>query len=175
MTSTVKLHSQDSFFIFPFSVSAVLSVLLNGADGSTAEKLQRVLGVGDIEAVNSYYKLLTDNLMKTDPTSSLSVSNALWYNTTSSFGGLQNEFAEIGVVNYDMYFKEADFTDSGIIEEVNKWCEAATNGTIEKIVEFVAPTSTLRLINATYFESKWIIAYGNLLEIYKFVLVIESL
>jgi serpin B len=146
--------AEDNIFISPLSVHIALGMLLNGADGTTAQEINKVLGLGgmDIEQANRFYASLLTNLPKADEKVTLNIANSIWYRNTfpveSSFiSTLQNAFlAEATPLNFD------DPTAKNVI---NNWVNTKTQNRIPKIIEQINPDDVMFLINAVYFKGDW--------------------
>ena len=150
----VSKKQNQNLFLSPYSVSAVLGMLYNGANGKTKDEIAKILGMSDYtpEEVNQYYRELTKALLEVDPSSSLSFANAVWVNKGISIKG---SFAEINKTYYDAEANTLDFTQSSAIQTVNDWCKEKTKGTIPKILESIDPSTLAILANAIYFKSFW--------------------
>jgi len=78
-----KLNDEDSgknIFISPLSISAALTMALNGAEGSTKEAMERVLEYGGMtrDEINTGYKYLLNRLENLDEKIQLNISNSIW-------------------------------------------------------------------------------------------------
>ncbi|SFF52270.1 serpin family protein [Thermoflexibacter ruber] len=153
-TTNASEPAEDNIFISPLSVHIALGMLLNGADGTTAQEINKVLGLGgmDIEQANRFYASLLTNLPKADAKVNLNIANSIWYRNTfpveSSFiSTLQNAFlAEATPLNFD---------DPTVKNVINNWVNAKTQNRIPKIIEQINPDDVMFLINAVYFKGDW--------------------
>lgn len=153
-TTNASEPAEDNIFISPLSVHIALGMLLNGADGTTAQEINKVLGLGgmDIQQANRFYASLLTNLPKADAKVNLNIANSIWYRNTfpveSSFiSTLQNAFlAEATPLNFD------DPTAKNVI---NNWVNTKTQNRIPKIIEQINPDDVMFLINAVYFKGDW--------------------
>ncbi|GAB4188797.1 MAG: serpin family protein [Thermoflexibacter sp.] len=153
-TTNASEPAEDNIFISPLSVHIALGMLLNGADGTTAQEINKVLGLGgmDIEQANRFYASLLTNLPKADEKVTLNIANSIWYRNTfpveSSFiSTLQNAFlAEATPLNFD------DPTAKNVI---NNWVNTKTQNRIPKIIGQINPDDVMFLINAVYFKGDW--------------------
>ena len=74
------LDEDANFMVSPLSLSMALMMTSNGAGGDTKSAMRTTLhldGYGDQE-VNAYYKKLKEALLKTDPSTKLSIANAIF-------------------------------------------------------------------------------------------------
>lgn len=153
-TTNASEPAEDNVFISPLSVHIALGMLLNGADGNTAQEINKVLGLGgmDIQQANRFYASLLTDLPKADEKVNLNIANSIWHRNTfpveSSFiSTLQNAFlAEATPLNFD------DPTAKSVI---NNWVNVKTQSRIPKIIEQINPDDVMFLINAVYFKGDW--------------------
>ena len=131
------LRSRQSICVSPFSLGAVLSMAAEGADGSTAEQMWRVLG-------KDYSKVPQDKTVK--------VANSVWVNKQVT---LYQDYKKTVQNKYSSEVYGKDFGQRSFIGDVNRWCSKNTNGKIPSILENVDPDLQMLLLNAVYFYDKW--------------------
>ena len=131
------LRSRQSICISPFSLGAVLSMAAEGADGSTAEQMWKVLGKDYSSAPES---------------KTVKVANSVWLNKQVS---LIQDYKKTVQNKYSSEVYNKDFSQRSFIGDVNKWCSRNTNGKIPSILERVEPDMQMLLLNAVYFYDKW--------------------
>ena len=71
---------KKDYIVSPLSMQFLLGMILNGAQGTTADEICDVLGYGDgdIAAVNEYCRSMLGQLPKLDKQTSLSIANAIF-------------------------------------------------------------------------------------------------
>ena len=150
----VSQEQDKNLFLSPYSLSAALGMLYNGAEGETKAEIAKVLGMDGYtpEEINKYYQELTTALFKVDPLSSLSLANAIWAKKGIT---LKNSFVEMNQNYYDAEVSTLDFSLPSALQTINSWCDEKTNGTIPKILDQIDPLSIVMLANAIYFKSLW--------------------
>ena len=150
----VSLQCSTTLFLSPYSMSAALSMLYNGASGETKKEIAAVLGMSDYtpEEVNRYYQELTKALLEVDPCTTLSLANAIWANKGI---GLKPSFVTLNQNFYEAEVNTLDFSLPSSLKTINDWCSEKTKGTIPKILESIDPKSLVILANAIYFNSFW--------------------
>ena len=131
------LRSRQSICVSPFSLGAVLSMAAEGAGGSTAEQMWRVLG-------KDYSKVPQDKTVK--------VANSVWVNKQVT---LYQDYKKTVQNKYSSEVYGKDFGQRSFIGDVNRWCSKNTNGKIPSIMENVDPDLQMLLLNAVYFYDKW--------------------
>ena len=131
------LRSRQSICISPFSLGAVLSMAAEGAAGTTAEQMRKVLG-------KDYSAAPADKTVK--------VANSVWVNKQVS---IYQDYKKTVQNKYSSEVYNKDFSQRSFITDVNRWCSRNTNGKIPSILESVEPDMQMLLLNAVYFYDKW--------------------
>lgn len=146
--------SSDNLMISPLSVSAALSMTLNGADGQTMQDMKHTLHFDDLvsEDFNQAMKELLDALTSVDPKVILNIANSIWYRQ----GFLINPaFLEINKNYYRAEVSALNFNDPASKDIINNWVAENTQNKITKIVENIDPMDVMFLVNAIYFKGTW--------------------
>ena len=142
-----KIESKENILISPLSVYQIISLLSNGANGTTQQEiLQTLLIDGNIsddtlDALNSNNEKFINDAKNSEK---LKIANAILTNIE-----LLNSFINIGQ-QYDSYIAKLEG-----VEQVNNWCHKHTNGKITKILDSLSPDCQIVLLNAIYFKSDW--------------------
>jgi len=147
--------SDNSFIISPLSLQFLLGMILDGAQGQTADEICSVLGygAGDVVSVNEYCKSMLTQLPKLDGKTTLKIANAIMVDKQ---GELLNSYKNTVANYYEAYVESVDFSNgSAAVNKVNSWCNRNTNGLIPKIIDRIPPQTFAILMNALYFKSKW--------------------
>ncbi len=147
--------TQGDFIISPLSMQFLLGMILDGAQGQTADEICSVLGygAGEVDAVNEYCLSMLQQLPNLDKKTKLAIANAIVVN--QKYQLLDSYKATVGKF-YDAEVANLDFADvTGTTKKINKWCSDHTNGLIKEIIEKVNPDMLAYLMNAMYFKSEW--------------------
>ncbi len=148
------LAGADNIVLSPMSVSFVLSMLANGAEGDTRREMIDALGFAgyDVSVVNEYSSMLLNILPTLDNTGVLAFANSLWMNSGVDFevyDSFEKELEDI----YDSEIHAYDFAEGpGLI---NAWCSKKTNKLIPEVLKELNPSALMALVNALYFKGKW--------------------
>ena len=129
---------QENIIFSPISLYQALSLLANGARGSTQSEIITSLNHLDIIGVN-YNNMEIIKLLKQN----LSLANAILSKFTPS-----DSFLQINK-KYEAYAGELTS-----VEQVNEWCKEKTNGLIKDIINNIS-TIELIILNAVSFKGKW--------------------
>ena len=138
----------------PLSITYVLSMVNDGATGTTEQELEQTLGFhkGGIQAVNDYCKNLIDNLPHVDEKVQLNIANAIFVNDKYQ---LKKLFQQDMTNYYDAKAEALDFSSSSTLDKINGWCNEKTRGMIPEILDNVDPAMVSYLLNAIYFKAEW--------------------
>jgi len=155
----VSQQHNNNLFLSPYSMSAALGMLYNGAAGETKAEIAKVLGMSGYtpEDVNKYYQELTKALLAVDPNTSLSFANAIWANKGVA---LKKSFVDLNKSYYDAEVSTLDFSQPSALKTINDWSSKKTKGTIPKLFESM-PYGLAILANAIYFKSFWTDAFDK--------------
>ncbi|XP_035212613.1 serpin B3-like isoform X1 [Stegodyphus dumicola] len=152
--------SSSNVFFSPFSISTAFGMLYYGARGETAQELRTVLGYEKANLSNqfvhsSFYRLLTESIKSGDSDSYvLNAANAIL--ADKSLQLIANYKREVQAL-YQASVQDVDFAKDGpkIVEEINDWVKAKTNGKIDSLVDELDASTVLVLLNAVYFKGTW--------------------
>ena len=151
----VNQSEKEDFIISPLSMQFLLGMLLDGAQGKTAEEICKVLGygAGEVEAVNAYCQSMMTQLPKLDKKTKLSLANAIFVNKQYT---LLDTYKSTVSKYYLAEVSNLDFTkNASSLKTINGWCSKNTNGLIPKVLDSVDPSALAYLLNALYFKSEW--------------------
>jgi serpin B len=138
----------------PLSVTFLMGMLNDGADGKTAEEIANVLGFGngDKIAINAYCKALIEQAPVQDPRVKLQIANIVAANQGIE---LEDAFQQDMQNNYDAEVTSLDFGQELSLDYLNGWCNKKTNGMIPEIIDGLSAEDKMVLMNAIYFKATW--------------------
>ena len=152
----VNAVTDGDFITSPLSMQFLLGMLLNGAQGQTADEICKVLGYGadEVDAVNDFCLQMLRQLPYLDRQTTLEIANAVVVNQRwplrENYKTTVSKFFEADVENMD-------FSDrAGTVKKINKWCSDHTDGLIPEIIQDVDEGKLAILMNAMYFKSRWV-------------------
>lgn len=157
---TAKLMREISFsdteheniLISPLSIATALSLVANGAEGDTADELNKFL-VGDLNPtlLNDYYHNYLSNLPSSDK-AKLHLANSLWNSEELS---IRADYLQTVKDYYgDMDVFKAPFTDT-TLKDINNWISDKTEGRIKEMLKSMNGNAVTYLINALAFDAEW--------------------
>lgn len=144
-----------SYIISPLSMQFLLGMLLNGAQGETADEITKVLGygAGEVGAVNEFCLSMLQQLPALDKQTKLTIANAIF---VDDGWPLKETFKTNVGRYYQAEVSNLDFADgAGSLNTINGWCSDHTNKLIPKVLDNVSTDILAYLLNALYFKSEW--------------------
>ena len=152
---TINKQKKGSTIVSPISVSYVLGMLNEGADGETRRQITDVLGLGDsVQEINEYFKKMMGDAQSVDPSVKLKNANCIYCKLGMSI----NPKYKADMQNYyDANVETINFNSSNIVNKINSWSKAHTDGMIPKLLkkDELKPRAVMYLLNAIYFKATW--------------------
>jgi serpin B len=147
-------NPRGNLLVSPYSLSAALGMVYNGAAGTTREAMARAMGLENIprEEVNIENGELNQALKDADPKVQMDIANSLWGNKQVAF---KTDFLGSNKTYYQARVESLDFGDPRTPDKVNQWVSDQTRGKIRNILGPLSPTDVLVLVNAVYFKGLW--------------------
>lgn len=145
---------KEKIAVSPLSLSMLLSMLANGAEGDTYEEIVTALGYSgySIDEINAFNKKLLDNMPIIDKAVQTSIANALWINKDIV---VNESFCETLSERYNAEISALDFSQSSALSTINNWCSKVTDGKIKELLSEIASSQPLVIANALYFKAPW--------------------
>lgn len=141
----------ENLCLSPLSANIALTMLLNGAEGSTLDEITNVLGLTGMSVgeINENSQFLVKEVMTRDNGCTLSSANSLWISGDFSV----KESFKLTLKNY-YRATASNTTKSNFSKDVNAWCNEHTNGLIPKLMND-GESYDWALLNALYYENIW--------------------
>uniref|UniRef100_A0A3Q2CGE1 Serpin B6 n=1 Tax=Cyprinodon variegatus TaxID=28743 RepID=A0A3Q2CGE1_CYPVA len=147
-------NNTANIFFSPFSISAVMAMVMMGARGDTATQISECLKTQDCQGeVYTLFAKLVSVLNQPGAAFALNVANRLYGEKSYSF--LQLNYKK----GYQCKLESVDFRNRS--EEarikINSWVEEQTRGLIKDILppSTVSNMTRMILLNAIYFKGTW--------------------
>jgi serpin B len=143
--------------ISPLSISSLMTILANGADGETLNGLLSSLCISDhtatLDDINSLNGKLLSRLPLIDPTASINLANSLWLANSLN---VKDDFINSNAESYNSEIYRVNFAKDNVTSQINEWVYDKTNGMIvNPLKSALAADSKMALANATYFKGEW--------------------
>lgn len=141
-------------FVSPLSLHIALGMLLNGANGQTAQEIQKTLKLDaqTLSEANQTYANLMENLPNVDPKVKLNLANSVWYR--NSFA-VETSFQDVLRKSFKAEVTPLDFASPMAKDRINQWASDQTAGKIKNVISEVKPEHVMFLMNALYFKGDW--------------------
>lgn len=151
----VSKAEKKDFIISPLSLQFLLGMILDGAQGQTADEICKALGygAGEADAVNEFCQSMMKQLPSLDKRTKIRIANSIFVNQKypilDSYKNTVGKYYQAEVANLN-------FSDpAGTLKAINGWCSEKTKGLIPKVLNDVSPQAIAYLLNAMYFNSQW--------------------
>ena len=154
----INTAETKDYIISPLSMQFLLGMLLDGAQGQTADEICKVLGfgAGEVEAVNEYCQSMLEQLPTLDKRTKLSIANAVFVNNKYP---ILKDYKNSVEKNFKAEVSNLDFTKKNALTTINGWCSKKTEGMIPEVLKEVNPDMLAYLLNAVYFKSRWQVVF----------------
>ena len=136
------------------SVSYLMGMLANGADGETQQEIMKAIGCDgvSVKELNELYKSLIMSAGKLDKQTTVNIANYVAVNKKYQ---LDEDFVKAVSDNYQAGIENLDFNSQKSADRINSWCEKQTKGMIPKFIDRMEPSAVSYLLNAIYFRGTW--------------------
>lgn len=151
----INSSATKDYIISPLSMQFLLGMVLDGANGETADQICSVLGYGQGEkdAVDQYCLSMLQQLPNMDKKTKLNIANALFAHKSLP---ILDSYKSVVSNYYQAEIANLDFEDSAnTLKTINDWCSRNTNGMIPKVLDNITTDIPLYLFNAMYFKGEW--------------------
>ena len=147
-----RVNEDKNILLSPLSIYIALSMLVNGCDNNTKVQIEEMLGLS-VDELNEYCYSIISGFDRDN--SELSVANSLWVNSDLNIN-IKKSYLDVSDMYYDTEVNRESFSDENTLGNINQWCSDKTNGMINEILKDLDPNIAMILINALYFEAKWL-------------------
>lgn len=158
---TLKLYGEllgnnwkRNIVVSPFNVYVALTLLYEGANGTTRTEMGEVLDLIGVDPRNAYQQLLDSLPLSMDDDTALIIANAVWLREGFPF---KTKYVETVKKYYKAEVKYFDNVPQLVIE-VNNWVSEKTRGLIKDILNpnAVSEDVVAVLVSAIYFKGEWV-------------------
>ncbi len=149
-----KTAKMQSTVISPISVSYLMAMLANGANGQTKADIMKALQLEekDLDNMNALYKMMIQRCGNTGKGTTLNIAN---YFAMNKEVNLEDAYANKMKNIYNAGIESLDFTSSKTTAHINNWCKKNTNGMIPSIIDKVDANASAYIMNAIFFNGTW--------------------
>ena len=153
-----KMNEQETekanWLISPLSASIALSMTANGADDTSLNQIQNVLGFKgfQMEEINSFYNRIIGELMALDNTTKFNLANSVWLHNDFN---VYDSFVNINKEKYDAEVTSLDLSSPLALETINDWSAKQTEDLIPVIIDKLPEDMIFCILNSLYFKGGW--------------------
>lgn len=149
-----EISGFDSKVVSPMSISYLMGMLANGADGQTREEILKAIGCEgvSVDDLNALYKMMLQKANSLDKQTTVNIANYIALNKQYQ---LKKTFAGIMKNDYQAGVENLDFASSASVKHINQWCNKQTNGMIPSIISQLDANAVSCIMNAIYFKGTW--------------------
>ena len=143
-----------STVVSPLSVTYLMGMLANGADGTTREEIMATIGAKgvNLDEMNALYRYIMSKESRLDKSTTINVANYMAVNKNIS---LKDAFTQTLKQQYMAGVESLDFSSSKSADRINGWCKKQTEGMIPSIIDNIDPSAMAYIMNAIYFNGTW--------------------
>lgn len=154
-TINAQKTGDASTIVSPISVSYVLGMLNDGADGETRQQIADVLGLGNsVEEINLFFKKMIEEAPYVDTQVTVKIANSIDVNSGLGISLIPQYEADM-MKYYRAPVYAMDFNENSNLAFINKWCNTNTDGMVPSILDELNPLASMYLLNAVYFKANW--------------------
>lgn len=155
-----------SALVSPLSVAEALAMTANGAQGSTRQQMETILGL-DVASLNEYLNAQRAGLPgldEQDGDPSVRISNSIWLRYMPGLT-VETPFLQTAETWYGASIFSAPF-DTTTARDINEWVRYETDGMLDQLLderEALPDEAMVYLVNALAFEGAWETPYDDAL------------
>lgn len=149
-----QMKGFDSKVVSPMSVSYLMGMLANGADGQTRQEIMKAIGCEKVSLkdLNEFYQMMIARANHFDKATTINIADYIALNRQYQ---LKDGFASTMKNYYQAGIESLDFSKASTLKRINRWCSDHTDGMIPKIIEQVDADAVSYIMNAIYFNGTW--------------------
>lgn len=155
-----QMSGMDSKVFSPMSVSYLMGMLANGANGATRQEIMNAIGCKDVnlDQLNEFYKLMITRAGRFDKSVTINVANYIALNQKYE---LKDGFAKAMQDYYLAGVDRLNFSSPSTVGHINKWCSKQTDGMIPEMIKEIDANAVSYVMNAIYFNGTWEEKFGK--------------
>ena len=146
--------ANENFTISPLSLSEMLVMASNGANGETRKQINSIICVNDNiskESLNEAFNGLNEYLARVDSKTTFTTANSVWIDEGFK---VKPEFLSDKKLIGETFNQKLSTIKT--MDDINHWCDIKTSGCIKDILtEPLDDYCRMVLANALYFKGMW--------------------
>lgn len=155
-----SIKDGENTVVSPASVSAVMSLLANGAGGKTSSEIRKAIAGGaDTDLINICSHYLSERLSAfNNEEGYVNLANSLWFNDKFD---VKSAFMQTATNYHNADIFRLDFAQEDVLSKVNGWVSDKTKGEIESILDELDKNSPAVVVNTALLEDVWATPYNK--------------
>lgn len=156
------LDRHENIFYSPYSLTAALSIIANGATEKTQAEILTALNADSVESLNADFKNFHDLATKNYTGDRiLKDSNLILINKNFIGNGINENFQSVAKNFYQSEIDSADFENNlnGEKKKISAWVAKSTDNFISNYKAMPTALTVVDLLNVVYFKGKWQIPF----------------
>lgn len=147
-------NKDKSFCLSPMGATYLLGMAGSGAAGETRKQIVDAMGMGTASAkdINDLCRTIIKDAPGTDKQVTLETANAVYANKDIA---LKEQFCKDMETYYEADARSLDFDSKESLTVINNWMKDKTGGKITDALDWLDPSATAYMANATYFRPTW--------------------
>lgn len=144
----------DSEVMSPLSITYLMGMLSNGADGQTRQEILSTMGWKDLtaEEINAFCAMCIRKAADKNAKTTINIANYIAVNKNEK---LLSTFSKTMTDYYHAGIESLDFSSQKTVGHINAWCSKQTDGMIPEIIDQVTPDALSYIMNAIFFNGTW--------------------
>lgn len=150
-----NVKDSDNFMLSPLSLTEVMAMLANGANGETQKQILEVINAGSLnpDTVSNAINILNNYLPNADKESTVSIANSQWIDDELT---VKDDYVKKNEKILSVETYNQDLATDKTMKDINSWCSKKTKGCINKMFDSkLSDDDRMILINALYFKGTW--------------------
>lgn len=159
MVKCMAANENGKNFVYsPYSMNILMSMIANGADGTSLNELCALLNIdkGEMLSLNSYVNKTKYTVESDTEYVKVEANNSLWIQNELP---VKQNFLSCMRWFYNADVQAIDFSSQYAGSTINKWCERVSHGLIPELVDDGALRYKLFAANSLYFKESWVNAF----------------
>ena len=152
------LNRKENIFYSPYSLTAALSFIANGATGETRQEILSALNSDSVETLNEDFKNFHEVMKKNYTGDRILKESSLFLVNQNFIGrGINENFQSVAENFYQSKIDSADFENNlnGEKKKISDWVAKSTDNFIQNYQALPTSETVADFLNVIYFKGKW--------------------
>lgn len=147
-------YDGDNSLVSPLSLYLAIAMITQGAKEETKAELYSLFNLNDEEAADTALYLYKRYSGEAAFKKIMNVANSIWIKEKEDFV-VQQDFLDVNADYFGTEIYKSDFSYKAV-DDINDWVKVRTGGKIKKVINEIAESVMMYLINTVSLEAKWV-------------------